>query len=155
LGNIWNTIWLCWGCDDGWFHWNDNSSALSLRQAQVFSKKAVVQGLFSSSQGTPWNQLPIPTMGRTAWFKVVLGVAMVNFLSPAMNNYSIFQIPLALALTLGSIGPLYALPLVWFLQWEKPTLRAFLGAALAVLGVVILSFCVIQNSVLLSNNVPM
>jgi hypothetical protein len=47
-------------------------------------------GSFSPNQDTPWYQLSIHSMGRMAWCKVVLGVAMVNFMSPAMNNYAIY-----------------------------------------------------------------
>jgi drug/metabolite transporter (DMT)-like permease len=94
----------------------------------------------NSIQRIPWYQLPTHSMGRLAWCKTTVGVAMVTFLTPAMTNYALFQIPLALALTLGSIGPLYALPLVWLMQGDKPSFQAAFGAAMAVFGVIILSF---------------
>lgn len=68
------------------------------------------------------------------------GVAFVTFLHPALVNYAMFQIPLALLLTLDSIGPLYSLPLGWIIQNERPTFSACVGAALAVGGIVILAF---------------
>jgi drug/metabolite transporter (DMT)-like permease len=86
-----------------------------------------------------WFSLPLHSMTRMAWLKVSMGVALVTFLTPALSNYALFQIALALALTLGSVGPLYALPLTWLLQHDKPTLRACLGGMLAVSGIVVLS----------------
>jgi drug/metabolite transporter (DMT)-like permease len=86
-----------------------------------------------------WYCLPI-NMSQMAWFKIVIGVALVTFLAPALSNFALFQIALALALTLGSVGPLYSLPFGWLLQNDKPTICASVGAALAVAGVVVLSF---------------
>lgn len=85
-----------------------------------------------------WYSLP-RNMTRKAWLKVVMGVALVTFLTPALSNYALFQIALALALTLGSVGPLYALPLTWLLQHDRPTIRACFGGILAVAGIVVLS----------------
>lgn len=70
----------------------------------------------------------------------MLGIACVSFMCPALTNYAMFQISLALLLTLESIGPLYSLPLSYLLQEEIPTYKACVGAALAVTGIVILSF---------------
>lgn len=50
-----------------------------------------------------------------------------------------FQIPLALLLTLESIGPLYSLPLALVIQKEFPSLQASVGAVLAVSGIALLS----------------
>jgi drug/metabolite transporter (DMT)-like permease len=86
----------------------------------------------------PWYLLPT-NMSRKSWLKVVAGVGLVTFLTPALSNYALFQIALALALTLGSVGPLYALPLSWLLQSDKPSLRACFGAGMAVAGVIVLS----------------
>ena len=85
-----------------------------------------------------WHSLP-RNMTRKAWLKVSMGVAFVTFLTPALSNYALFQIALALALTLGSVGPLYALPLTWLLQHDRPTVRACVGGILAVAGIVVLS----------------
>mmetsp|Transcript_242 Transcript_242/g.363 ORF Transcript_242/g.363 Transcript_242/m.363 type:complete len:419 (+) Transcript_242:117-1373(+) len=86
-----------------------------------------------------WYALP-QNMTRRAWGKVVIGVSLVTFFTPALSNYALFQIALALTLTLSSVGPLYALPLSWLLQKEKPTANSCIGAMLAVVGVIILSF---------------
>lgn len=86
----------------------------------------------------PWYMLP-RDMSRVSWAMTVVGVALVTFLTPALTNYALFQIALALALTLGSIGPLYALPLSWLLQKDKPSVRACGGSVLAVAGVAVLS----------------
>jgi drug/metabolite transporter (DMT)-like permease len=91
-----------------------------------------------------WYLLP-SNMTRNAWLKVSMGVALVTFSTPALSNYALFQIALALALTLGSVGPLYALPLTWLLQGNRPSLCAWLGGILAVSGVIVLSFLGKQN----------
>lgn len=57
----------------------------------------------------------------------------------ALTNYAMFQIPLALLLTLESIGPLYSLPLALIIQKECPSFRASFGAILAVSGIALLS----------------
>lgn len=94
----------------------------------------------ATNNPTPcWYALPMD-MSHMAWFKIVVGVALVTFLAPALTNYALFQIALALALTLGSLGPIYSLPLSWLLQQDKPTICASIGAALAVAGVIVLSF---------------
>jgi drug/metabolite transporter (DMT)-like permease len=91
-----------------------------------------------STRKEEWYQLPHKPI--KIWAQVSLGVLLVTFLCPALSNYALFQITLALALTLTSISPLYAL----FLEWafygseKKPTLRALLGATLSVGGVVVL-----------------
>ena len=81
----------------------------------------------------------LPSMDSRAWSKICLGVLFVTFICPALSNYALFQITLALALTLGSITPLYALILEWPFHGKKPNIWAILGVLLAVGGVIILS----------------
>ena len=92
----------------------------------------------STDRERPWYSLP--KMPRKSYAIISIGVAFTTFATPALSNYALFQIALALALTLGSMGPIYMLPLGWLIQGDRPTLRACLGAALAVGGVAILSF---------------
>lgn len=109
---------------------------------------ALVSGILSIPQiGTTrvsghveesWFQLP--KAPRSMWLRITIGVMFVSFLQPALTNYAMFQISLALLLTLESIGPLYSLPLSYVLQGDKPTIRASIGALLAVIGIMILSF---------------
>ena len=104
---------------------------------------SLMQALRSTSASEPrksqWYSLPLSEMTRTCWWHVCGGVLLVTFANPMLSNYALFKIALALALTLGSIGPLYALPLSFALQNERPTARSILGAFLAVAGVVVLS----------------
>lgn len=111
------------------------SIAMSVRSRfMLFYSEAI-----KDNQETPWYTLPTH-MARSAWLFTVIGVALVTFITPALSNYALFQVALALALTLGSVGPIYALPLSWLLQNDKPTIRASIGATLAVGGVILLSF---------------
>eukprot|EP00557_Chaetoceros_sp_GSL56_P009481 CAMPEP_0176490014 /NCGR_PEP_ID=MMETSP0200_2-20121128/7623_1 /TAXON_ID=947934 /ORGANISM="Chaetoceros sp., Strain GSL56" /LENGTH=414 /DNA_ID=CAMNT_0017887249 /DNA_START=72 /DNA_END=1313 /DNA_ORIENTATION=+ len=82
----------------------------------------------------------LPTMQMSSWLKICMGVLFVTFICPALSNYALFQIALALALTLSSITPLYALWLEWLIHgsMKRPTWKSLGGATLAVGGVVIL-----------------
>jgi drug/metabolite transporter (DMT)-like permease len=111
------------------------SGSLSLPQLGSTVSRYGVEG---SSPESPWFQLP--KAPRSMWLRISIGVAFVSFLTPALTNYAMFQISLALLLTLESIGPLYSLPLAYVLQGDKPTIRASIGAVLAVVGIMILSF---------------
>mmetsp|Transcript_22501 Transcript_22501/g.48855 ORF Transcript_22501/g.48855 Transcript_22501/m.48855 type:complete len:439 (+) Transcript_22501:163-1479(+) len=86
----------------------------------------------------PWYTLP--HLSKKAWAKISLGVAFNAFLSPALTSYALFQIALALVLTLISREPIYTVPLNWLLQKERPTLRTCIGAVIACVGVAVISF---------------
>ena len=87
-----------------------------------------------------WFMLPLRSMEMSDWLKVSGGVALVTFATPALSNFALFQIALALALTLGSIGPLYQLPLSYLIQKRRITFRSIFGALCAVTGVAVLAF---------------
>lgn len=80
----------------------------------------------------------MPTMSVRPWVVVSVGVLFVSFLSPALSNYALFEIAIALAVTLGSVTPLFTLPLGWLLKGERPTRKGVTGAATATLGIVVL-----------------
>ncbi|OEU12238.1 hypothetical protein FRACYDRAFT_244495 [Fragilariopsis cylindrus CCMP1102] len=88
----------------------------------------------------------LPDASYSTWRRISFGVVFVSFLQPALTNYAMFQISLALLLTLESIGPLYSLPLSYILQGNRPTFRACIGAILAVIGIIVLSFKGITES---------
>ena len=83
----------------------------------------------------------LPHLSGSSWIRILMGVVFVSFLNPALTNYAMFQIPLALLLTLESIGPLYSLPIFWILHKKKegPSCRSTIGAILAVTGIILLS----------------
>ena len=60
------------------------------------------------------------------------------FLCPALSNYALFCLALGLALSLGSVGPLYGLILDWPFRGRRPIMSGCFGALLVVPGVVIL-----------------
>lgn len=91
------------------------------------------------STSTYNNWYKLPSMKYKPWIKVSIGVMLVTFLCPSLSNYALFQIPLALAITLGSLTPLYALFLECPIKGNKPTLKSFIGSVFAIAGVVILS----------------
>ena len=83
-----------------------------------------------------WYELP--TLSRIGWVQITTGVGLVTFLCPALSNFALFQIALGLAVSLGSITPLYALFLDWPFKGKRPTMRGCIGVMLAIVGVVIL-----------------
>jgi drug/metabolite transporter (DMT)-like permease len=97
-----------------------------------------------SKPSCPWYALPIDKMTRSSWLHILAGIALATFLTASLSNYALFEISLALTLTLTSVGPLYALPLSYWMSTSrrenKPTLRALTGALLAVAGIVVLAF---------------
>lgn len=85
---------------------------------------------------TLWYEFPRQgDMTTQQWFHVTLGVMFVTFICPALSNYALFQIPLALCLTLTSLGPVYSVPLVYFMNGERTGLQGLIGALLSVVGV--------------------
>jgi len=85
---------------------------------------------------TPWYHLP--TLPRPIYLRIFLGVLLVTFICSALRNYALFQISLALALTLGSIGPVYAVPIVWAFKGERVTSKAIVFTVVSVAGVAVL-----------------
>ena len=80
-------------------------------------------------------------MARRDWLRVALGVVFVTFLTPLITVWTMFVLPLAVAVTLWSLTPLWALPVsVYFGQ--KVSHRAGAGAVLATGGVVMLAVAV-------------
>lgn len=117
--------------------------------AQTHSNHTMIENESASSSCTQdpeitskdlssWYLLPNHMTGKN-WFLVSLGVVFVTFLCPALSTYGLFLIPLGLALTLGSTGPLYALPLTFCMQQKKPTVAGCLGAVLAFVGIALFS----------------
>lgn len=88
---------------------------------------------------SPWYRMP-NDITKSSLIRVSIGVMFVSFFQPALTNYAIFQIPLAMLLTLESVGPLYTIPLSFVMQNEYPTMNAFVGAILAIGGIAILTF---------------
>ncbi len=91
-----------------------------------------------SNEQPRWFELP--TLTRKGWARITTGVGLVTFLCPALSNYSLFQIALGLAVSLGSVGPLYGLILDWPFNGKRPTVTGCVGALFAVAGVVLLCF---------------
>ena len=83
-----------------------------------------------------WYKLP--KLSSIGWLQITAGVGLVTFLCPALSNFALFQIALGLAISLGSIGPLYGLLLDWPFKGKRPTLCGCIGVILAIAGVVIL-----------------
>jgi len=86
-----------------------------------------------------WCRLPV--LPQQSMLLITLGVGFVTFLGPALYTYGLFQVALALAITLNSVGPLYALPLSLVMKNDRPApkIKEWLGAVFAVTGIVVLT----------------
>lgn len=94
----------------------------------------------TTSSATPlplWYQLP--SLHLEGYLQITVGVGLVTFLCPAFEKFALFQITLALSISLTSISPLYGLLLEIPFKGVRPTIWGYLGAFLAIAGVVILS----------------
>lgn len=76
-----------------------------------------------------------------AWGRVSLGVVFVTFLVPLITVWTLFVLPLAVAVTLWSLTPLWALPVSYYFG-QRVSRRALAGAAFAAGGVVMLAVAV-------------
>ena len=80
-------------------------------------------------------------MPRRDWMRVALGVVFVTFLTPLITVWTMFVLPLAVAVTLWSLTPLWALPVSAYFG-QRVSRRALMGAFLATGGVVMLAVAV-------------
>ena len=100
--------------------------------AAAAASLARVRGL-----GRPaWTALP--DQSARAWASMGAGVVLVTYLSPALANYALFALPLAAWTALGSLGPVYSVPIQWIRERERPPANGMLGAAMASGGSAIL-----------------
>jgi drug/metabolite transporter (DMT)-like permease len=83
-----------------------------------------------------WYRLP--NLSWHSWSVVFVGVIFVSFLCPALQGYALFRLPFSSAITLNSVTPLYAIPLMWLFKNQKPLKRGCFGAVIAVTGVMVL-----------------
>ena len=111
------------------------SVSLTAREVAWWRADKTLQNLMKE-QETPWWDLPLTQPARS-WRRVSCGVILVTLLCPALSNWALFYMPLGLALTLGSIGPVYAV----FLDWArgKPvSTRAAIATLVCTAGVALL-----------------
>jgi len=78
----------------------------------------------------------LPRLSTRSWFMICTGVFFATFCTPALHQYALFQIDLAVYTTLISMGPVWALPVGVALKNEGVSLRTLLGSTFAVAGVV-------------------
>jgi len=83
-----------------------------------------------------WYRLP--QLSLVSWITVTIGVFFVTFLSPALTNYALFEIPLALAISLGATTPIYTMPLGFIRKGQIPSRKSLIGALLSITGVCVL-----------------
>eukprot|EP00511_Aplanochytrium_stocchinoi_P012803 CAMPEP_0204881954 /NCGR_PEP_ID=MMETSP1349-20130617/3115_1 /ASSEMBLY_ACC=CAM_ASM_000710 /TAXON_ID=215587 /ORGANISM="Aplanochytrium stocchinoi, Strain GSBS06" /LENGTH=138 /DNA_ID=CAMNT_0052041139 /DNA_START=331 /DNA_END=747 /DNA_ORIENTATION=- len=83
-----------------------------------------------------WYLCPSLVTGK--WILVFLGIFLLNYGSAGLTNYAVLNLELFLYQTLISVGPLYAMPVLWLMTGERVSFRGTLGTLVAVSGLVIL-----------------
>ena len=74
---------------------------------------------------------------------VVCGVILCTFTCPSLINYALFELhPIAVVMTLTSLGPIFSLPLTYFIKGEEITNKSIMSSLMAVGGVVLLVWSV-------------
>ncbi|GMH48880.1 hypothetical protein TrVE_jg8749 [Triparma verrucosa] len=91
-----------------------------------------------------WFKFPVMTL--KAYLRIALGVLLVTFICSALRNYALFEISLAMALTLGGIGPIYSLPIVWYVKNEIVTRKAVFFTFVSVVGIAVLCLLGMNDS---------
>ena len=69
-----------------------------------------------------------------AWLLVGSGALLVTFLCPLLSNYALFGLPLGVWTALGSLGPVWSVPVLFLIKGERTGARGIAGAGLAVAG---------------------
>eukprot|EP00300_Choanocystis_sp_HF-7_P015281 c18998_g1_i1.p1 GENE.c18998_g1_i1~~c18998_g1_i1.p1 ORF type:complete len:278 (+),score=52.47 c18998_g1_i1:359-1192(+) len=82
-----------------------------------------------------WFDLIPPDLTHRKACLILGGIALVTFGSPALTNFAVFKLPVAVFLTLTSLGPVYSLPLIPLAEHRPLSARAVLGGVLAFAGV--------------------
>jgi drug/metabolite transporter (DMT)-like permease len=79
-----------------------------------------------------------PRMQRKQWILVAIGSVITTFLGPILMNAALFELDVGTYMTFMALAPVYALPVVYVVKRERASLRAIVGALIAVGGVAIL-----------------
>ena len=96
------------------------------------------ESLTSEENHSDLNWFEFPRMPRLDWVKIAVGVVFVTYTCPSLFNYALFRLKLGLCLTITSLGPIFAIPLVYIMKNERTSLRAIGGSALSFVGVAML-----------------
>ena len=84
-----------------------------------------------------WDMPSSRLQTERAWARITGGVFLVTFVCPALSNYALFRMNVGVALTIGSLSPIFALVIdaIWLrkpvsVQSIAATIVSFLGVAL-------------------------
>ena len=142
---IWRRRWFRNNANDGKEN-QDPTEYLDDIEQDIVAENVKKDTVGSTTNGNPmstpsssWYAFP-KQQSKSAWLWVTFGVFSLTFASETLFNYALFQLPMAFALSIASIGPLYAMPIAYLIKKEKPTNKACAGAVFAVSGIVLLSF---------------
>ena len=120
------------------------SAALALALGAAFRGRTWgIERATSASATDDTTDAPrfLPALTPREWAQVAAGVAFTTFLAPGLGNFALFRVSsLAVFSTLLCVGPIYSLPLGYFIKGERVTFRAVLGSVVAVVGVVPMFF---------------
>ena len=75
---------------------------------------------------------------RSVGGRLVVAAFLGTYLGIWLSMVGLQYAPAAVAATLGTLSPVFVIPLVWVFDGERPSVRAIGGACLAVVGVAVL-----------------
>lgn len=103
-------------------------------------ERACIEHLSKKEESTSSRRPLLWGMSQKRVFYCALGVLAVTYICPTLTTYGLFHTPLAMLLTLSSLGPIYSLPLTAWLKNEPITWRAVISSFTAIGGVILVVF---------------
>lgn len=86
--------------------------------------------------GTSWYEMPNQSVKNWIWCGT--GVFFVTFACPTLTIFALKRLSFVLQDALTSVGPIYTIPVVYFIKNEKVSWKGCLSAVMCVAGIFIL-----------------
>jgi len=86
--------------------------------------------------GTSWYEMPNQSVKNWIWCGT--GVVFVTFACPTLTIFALMRLSFVLQDALTSVGPIYTIPVVYFIKNEKVSLKGWASAVMCMAGIFIL-----------------
>lgn len=106
-------------------------AAIRLSGAAVL---VVLMGALPTSVGSRQNQQSHRGVSPYLLFRTIVPGVIGYVIASSLLLYAFANMEAAIATILGSLSPLFVLPILWLVEGKKPNSQSVLGAALAVTG---------------------
>ncbi|MFN0137354.1 MAG: DMT family transporter [Phycisphaerae bacterium] len=126
------------GIGHGWLPREQHLDPLAASMIRIAAAAVCVMPLLAirtmRSKPTAVEHPPGTPSASTAWTCAVIGAVVGPFLGMTLSLVAADLIPIGIAQTLCSLSPIFILPALAFIQRERISIRAVLGAMLSVAG---------------------